>query len=519
MSKQSDYANKVYQDALALGIPEPQARLAAAQSSVETGYGDAAPGNAYFGIKAGKSWTGPTVNLTTHEEDASGNLVGQKAKFRAYDTPQASLSDWWNTLQEKWPDAAQASTFDDAVAGLKTGVNGSYATKKSYPTIISRVNTAYLPPIPPLDIPTGSGTAFDALSQFGANSSAPDASAYFNPLPAPAPLTPASMRASIPANPTTDPIGAGPGSFNSLQSAVAPIPMPGRPIALNSLAPVMPSIPKLTPSQIHDQLMAQQTDKRYAGPTVLSGVVQQMVGDAAKNAMPAVNQAIGNTVNSIGKNASQFGNTIGSTASNIGNSIGSMFSGLIPQAKPATSSYAPPTTQYTTQQMQVNNPAYEAYIKAQNADDIGAGPGSFGDLQAFAIPKPAIPAPPKYITVNQRVPLPPAPLPLSSFGTVNPLSQIGPNIAAGFSTTPLGHITQAVSGEPIQGGLLGFLLNGNRSQSPQAPSIPAPPVQPSAYSLIPPSVHAALMAQQSNDQRGQAALRASGMLDSFGMIR
>jgi hypothetical protein len=45
----------------------------------------------------------------------------------------------------------------------------------------------------------------------------------------------------------------------------------------------------------------------------------------------------------------------------------------------------------------------------------------------------------------------------------------------------------------------------------------------SAYSQSPagldPAIHAQLLAQQSPDQRGQAALRASGMIDSFGMIR
>lgn len=71
----------------------------------------------------------------------------------------------------------------------------------------------------------------------------------------------------------------------------------------------------------------------------------------------------------------------------------------------------PPTTQYTQQQMQVANPAYEAYIKAQNADDIGAGPGSFADLQsglaALTPPKTGLAAiPPKTISVNRPISVP-----------------------------------------------------------------------------------------------------------------
>lgn len=141
--------------------------------------------------------------------------------------------------------------------------------------------------------------------------------------------------------------------------------------------------------------------------------------------------------------------------------------------------YAPPTTQYTTKAMTEANPAYEAYIKAQNADDIGTGPGSFSSLGSLNTPSIV---PPKTITVNQRVPLAPASIPLSSLGTVNPMSQILPNVASGFSSTPIGHIVQAVSGEPVSGGLLGLLFGGG---TPSVLSQLTSAMQPTAAPAFP----------------------------------
>jgi len=114
-----------------------------------------------------------------------------------------------------------------------------------------------------------------------------------------------------------------------------------------------------------------------------------------------------------------------------------------------------------------------------------------------------------------RIPVrPPAAMPLTQFNTVNPTSQIMPRMSSGFNSSPIGHVASLLQGQPIQGGLLAALFNqGANTNTPAPPSVPQSPP------AIPASVHAALMAQQSPDQRGQAALRASGMLDSFGMIR
>lgn len=74
------------------------------------------------------------------------------------------------------------------------------------------------------------------------------------------------------------------------------------------------------------------------------------------------------------------------------------------------------------------------------------------------------------------LPRPPAAMPLTTFDTVDPGSQMLPQVEAGFNTTGLGHIVQAVRGEPIQGGLLGLLLNGRGGQGGGTHRAPSPQV-------------------------------------------
>lgn len=52
---------------------------------------------------------------------------------------------------------------------------------------------------------------------------------------------------------------------------------------------------------------------------------------------------------------------------------------------------------------------------------------------------------------------PPASIPLTSMGTVDPMTQLLPQAEAGFNTTGPGHIIQYLKGEPVQGGLLRLL--------------------------------------------------------------
>ncbi len=79
------------------GIP---AHFMLAQAAHETGWGrseiknkDGSSANNLFGIKAGPGWTGKVAEVTTTEYE---NGVARKvtAKFRAYDSPEASFRDY-----------------------------------------------------------------------------------------------------------------------------------------------------------------------------------------------------------------------------------------------------------------------------------------------------------------------------------------------------------------------------------------------------------------------------------------
>lgn len=64
-----------------------------AQSGLETGRGSNAFGNNFFGIKAGKNWTGAKQLLWTTEY-INGKKTVVQAWFRAYPTPFAGWNDY-----------------------------------------------------------------------------------------------------------------------------------------------------------------------------------------------------------------------------------------------------------------------------------------------------------------------------------------------------------------------------------------------------------------------------------------
>jgi flagellar protein FlgJ len=64
-----------------------------AQAALESGWGSRVRGNNLFGIKADKSWTGPTVDVPTHEV-VNGERIAITDKFRAYPS-------WADCLQDR----------------------------------------------------------------------------------------------------------------------------------------------------------------------------------------------------------------------------------------------------------------------------------------------------------------------------------------------------------------------------------------------------------------------------------
>jgi flagellar protein FlgJ len=68
-------------------------RILLAQAALETGWGRSVIGNNVFGIKASPSWPGSQVTTPTQEYEA-GQMVAQKASFRAYPTLGAAVEDY-----------------------------------------------------------------------------------------------------------------------------------------------------------------------------------------------------------------------------------------------------------------------------------------------------------------------------------------------------------------------------------------------------------------------------------------
>jgi flagellum-specific peptidoglycan hydrolase FlgJ len=77
------------------GIP---ASVTLAQAALESEWGKAAPGNNLFGIKADPSWTGPTVDVPTHEV-INGVRIAITDKFRRYPEWIDSMLDHAKFLQ------------------------------------------------------------------------------------------------------------------------------------------------------------------------------------------------------------------------------------------------------------------------------------------------------------------------------------------------------------------------------------------------------------------------------------
>lgn len=126
---------------------------ALAQSAIETGWGEHAPGNMYFGIKAGTSWKGKTQVLTTKEE-VNGKTITVQSKFRAYSTPKESFLDYGKLISGNarykkalnYPDYDQSTDYINAVAAA------GYATASSYASTVNNVSTTIKKYVSRLDV-------------------------------------------------------------------------------------------------------------------------------------------------------------------------------------------------------------------------------------------------------------------------------------------------------------------------------------------------------------------------------
>ncbi|MEL6503468.1 MAG: glucosaminidase domain-containing protein [Pseudomonadota bacterium] len=141
MDTPQQFFNAIYADARSLGAPHVQAAIAAAQSAIETGWGEHLKGGAYFGIKASESWEGQSQTFTTHEV-LGGQRVKLDAAFRAYDDRLDAVQDYLSVIQSTWPETWNAKSIEGAAEGLNRGKYGRYATDPDYSGKVSRTAVA-----------------------------------------------------------------------------------------------------------------------------------------------------------------------------------------------------------------------------------------------------------------------------------------------------------------------------------------------------------------------------------------
>jgi flagellum-specific peptidoglycan hydrolase FlgJ len=107
-----------------------------AQAALESNWGQsalAAKYNNYFGIKAGSSWTGKTVNMQTNEV-FNGINTSINSSFRVYNSLLDSIKDRNKLLStSRYASVRQAATPQEQAQAIK---NSGYATALNYVSAI-----------------------------------------------------------------------------------------------------------------------------------------------------------------------------------------------------------------------------------------------------------------------------------------------------------------------------------------------------------------------------------------------
>ncbi|MED5619895.1 flagellar assembly peptidoglycan hydrolase FlgJ [Ideonella sp. BN130291] len=124
------------------GIP---AGFLIAQAAHETGWGkrdirhaDGTPSHNLFGIKAGPGWKGAVAEVTTTEY-INGQAHKVKAKFRAYESAEASFADYASLMKNN-PRYERVIANADSARGFAQGLQrAGYATDPAYADKLTRV--------------------------------------------------------------------------------------------------------------------------------------------------------------------------------------------------------------------------------------------------------------------------------------------------------------------------------------------------------------------------------------------
>ena len=115
-----------------------------AQAICESGWGQSSlmmKANAIFGIKASGNWRGKVYNANTKECYDGLSMTNINACFRAYNTLEESIEDYFNLILglSRYSKAINTSSPLECITAIK---NGGYATDPNYiNTIMSIINS------------------------------------------------------------------------------------------------------------------------------------------------------------------------------------------------------------------------------------------------------------------------------------------------------------------------------------------------------------------------------------------
>lgn len=125
--------NALYKEAVAKGLPNPDvvARLGAAQTCLETGYGTRMVGNNAFGIKAHTGTGNAGAVTASTKEVINGKTITINDSFRAYSSVEDSAKGYIDFLSDnkRYSQVLASTNVSDAVTAI--GQSG-YATSPEY---------------------------------------------------------------------------------------------------------------------------------------------------------------------------------------------------------------------------------------------------------------------------------------------------------------------------------------------------------------------------------------------------
>ena len=141
----SQFVSKIWPDAAdasrSTGIP---AVFLVAQAALETGWGRSEPRRAdgqssynLFGIKAGRGWTGPTVEVATTEY-VDGAAQRQTERFRAYGSYAEAFADYAKLVGTN-PRYAAVAGSTDAASFARNLQKAGYASDPAYADKLTRI--------------------------------------------------------------------------------------------------------------------------------------------------------------------------------------------------------------------------------------------------------------------------------------------------------------------------------------------------------------------------------------------